>query len=86
MESDQERHIYGAPQILGLFKSKVVAAITFILGATILASVSDSIFPMVIALAAIIFFLPVPRKVLFPIVATMAVAEVLILILTTKVI
>jgi len=86
MESDQERDIYGAPQILGLFKSKVVAAITFILGATILASVSGSPFPMVIALAAIIFFLPVPRKVLFPVVATMAVAEVLILILTTKVI
>lgn len=80
MESDQAREIYGAPQILGLFTSKVVSAITFILGATILAWVSGSLFPMVIALAAIIFFLPVPRKILFPVVATMAVAEVLLLI------
>jgi hypothetical protein len=81
-ETDARNGEGGAPQKVGVFYSKVISAISFCAGSLVLTIHSKNLFTLIICPLTLGFFAPMPRKYLFPLAMSIAILQMLLMLLT----
>jgi hypothetical protein len=79
-EADAKIGHGGAPQKVGVFYSKVISAMSFCAGSLVLTIHSKNLLTLIICPLTLGFFAPMPRKYLFPLAMSIAILEMLLML------